>query len=133
MGQENVELVRSLFDAYLRGEEGAALELISPGIAVTQFPDQLDGRTFHGHDGVREAMDSWINAWDEWSIELLSAREIGADVLAIALQRVRGKTSGALITSEAAFVFTIREALIVRWQMFGTEAEALKAVGLEQQ
>jgi ketosteroid isomerase-like protein len=133
MGETNVEVVRSVFDAYLHGDERRAFELISPEIAVTQFQNLLDAREFHGHDGVREAMNGWISAWDEWAIELTSAREIGADVLAVALQQGRGKVSGALIESEVAFVFTVRDAAIVRWQMFRTEAEALQALGLEQE
>lgn len=33
--------------------------------------------------------------------------------------------------SEVVFVFTVRDALIVRWQMFRSEPEALEAPGLE--
>jgi ketosteroid isomerase-like protein len=128
----NVELVRSVFDLFLRGDQAAMFELISPEVVVTQFSDQLDTRAFHGHDGVREAISDWIGAWDEWAIELTRASEIGAHVVAIALQRVRGKVSGAPIESEVVFVFTIRDAAIVRWQMFHSEAEALQALGLEQ-
>jgi len=128
---QNVAVVRSAFDAYLRGDEPAMLELTSPDIAVTQFPDQLDARDFHGHDGVRQAMAAWIGTWDEWTIELIGAREIDGRVLATAVQRGRGKASGAPIESEVVFVFTVRDGVIVRWQMFRTEPEALKAIGVE--
>jgi hypothetical protein len=40
--------------------------------------------------------------------------------------------SGAPMESHATFVFTIREGLISRWQMFLSEEQALKAVGLEE-
>jgi ketosteroid isomerase-like protein len=131
MGKTNAEVVRSVFDAYLRGDERAALELMSSEIEVTQFQNLLDARAFHGHDGVRKVMAGWLIAWEEWAIELIKVREIGADVLATAHQHGRGKASGAPMESEVAFVFTIRDAIIVRWQMFRTEAEAVRALGLE--
>jgi ketosteroid isomerase-like protein len=130
--QENVEIVRAAFDRYLHGDEAAALALFASDIVVTQFPDQLDGRDFHGHQGVREAMAEWIGVWDEWTIELLRARELGERVLAIARQRGRGKTSGVPIDSEVAFLFTMRRGAIARWQMLSTEHEAHNGVGLEE-
>jgi ketosteroid isomerase-like protein len=99
---------------------------------VTQFPDQLDVHDFHGHKGVRRVMAEWIGSWDDWTIELLRAREVGGHVLATAYQRGRGKSSGAPIEAEVIFVFTVRDGVIVRWQMFHSEHEALKAVGLEE-
>ena len=52
MPSDNVDLVQAGFDAYLRGDEPAMLELAAPDIIVTQFPDQLDVRDYHGHEGL---------------------------------------------------------------------------------
>ena len=60
MSQENVELVRAAFDAFLRGDEPAMLEQAAPDIVVTQFPDQLDVRDYHGREGLAEVMTDWI-------------------------------------------------------------------------
>jgi len=127
--RSNTEVVEGLFDAYLRGDERAMLEPISPDITVTQFPDQLDARTYHGRDGIRQAMSDWIGTWDEFTIDLIRAAEIDGRVLAIALQRGKGKASGAPMESEVAFVFSFRDGMVVRWQMFRSEAEALRASG----
>jgi ketosteroid isomerase-like protein len=132
VSSSNVELVRAAFDAYLRGDEDAMLRPISPEIIVTQFPDQLDTRDYQGHEGFRQVMAEWIGTWDDWTIELVQAREIDGHVIATALQRGRGKASGVPIESEVTFVLTVRDAAIVRWQMFRTEQEGLDAVALEQ-
>jgi len=132
MSQENVEIVRAAFDAYFRGDEAAVLALVAPDVIVTQFPDQVDVRDYHGHDGLREVMADWIGIWDDWAIELLRAREVDGYVLATARQRGRGKGSGAQVESEVAFVFTVRRAAITRWQMFRTEHDALGAIGLAE-
>jgi ketosteroid isomerase-like protein len=128
MAHENLELVRAAFDAYLRGDEPAMLELTAPDVVVTQFPDQLDVRDYHGREGVRQVMSEWIGTWDEWTIEMLRAREVGGRVLVTALQRGRGKVSGVPIEGEVTFVFTLSHGAIARWQMFRSESEALEAV-----
>ena len=131
MSQADVEVVRAAFDAYLRGDEPAMLELVAPDVVVTQFPEQIDVRDYHGHEGLREVMADWIGTWADWSIELLDAREADGLVLATAAQRGRGKGSGAPMQNEVAFLFTLRAGTITRWQMFHSEREALEAVGLE--
>jgi ketosteroid isomerase-like protein len=132
MPQESVTVVRQAFDAYHRRDEAAMLALTAPNVLVTQFPDQLDTRDYHGHAGIREVMAEWIGTWDDWTIELLDARDVSGDVLATARQRGRGKGSGVPMESEVKFVFTVRQGLIVRWRMFRTEAEALDAAGAEE-
>jgi ketosteroid isomerase-like protein len=127
MPPENVEIVRSVFEAYLRGDEAGWLARTTPDIVVSQFPDQLDFRAVSGHAGLREVMSEWVASWDDWSIELLRATDVGGQVLVIARQRGRGRTSGAPMEAEVAFLFTLQGAQISRWQMFRTEAEALQA------
>ena len=131
MSQADVAVVRAAFDAYLRGDEPAMLQLVATDVVITQFPDQIDVRDYHGHEGLRQVMADWIGTWADWSIELLDVREADGLVLAMAFQRGRGKGSGAPMQGEVAFLFTLRAGTIARWQMFRSEREALKAVRLE--
>src|SRR5437588_6473888 len=128
MSQENVELVQSAFDAYARGDEPALLELVAPDVLITQFPEQVDVRDYHGHEGFRHVMTEWTGSWTDWSIEILSARELRHLVLVTVRQQGRGVASGAPMDGEATFVLTVRESLIARWQMFSSEEQALEAV-----
>jgi ketosteroid isomerase-like protein len=127
MSQENVELMRRVFDAYFRGDEAAMLGYVASDVVVTQFPDQADVRDYHGHEGLLQVMADWIDTWADWSIEILRAREIDQLVLVGARQRGRGRASGAPMEGEVAFLFTVREGKIARWQMFRSEEEALRA------
>jgi ketosteroid isomerase-like protein len=130
MSQRNLELVQAALDAYFRGDEPALLELVAPDVVITQFPEQVDGREYHGHEGFHQVMTDWAGSWDDWSIEILGAREVGDLVLATARQRGRGIASGAPMDAEATFAFAVREGLIARWQMFSSEGQALEAAGL---
>jgi uncharacterized protein len=127
MAQGNIEIVRAAFDAYDRGDGAALLELVASDVVVTQFPDQADVRDYRGHEGLAQVMSDWIDTWEDWSIEFLSAREAGEFVLVHARQSGRGKGSGVPMQAEVAFLFTVRGGQVARWQMFHTELEALAA------
>jgi ketosteroid isomerase-like protein len=128
----NAEIVQAAFDAYFRGDERAWLELAAPDIVVTQFPDQPDVRDYRGRDGLLQVMTGWIGTWDDYSIEILRARDVGGLVFVTALQRGRGKGSGVPMEGEVTFVFTVRQGAVTRWQMFHSEQEALDAVKLDE-
>ena len=131
MSQENMEIVQAAFDAYFGGREPAMLELVASDIVVRQFPDQADVRDYHGHEGLLQVMTDWIGTWDDWSIEILHAKDIGDLVFVAARQGGRGKASGAPMEAEVTFVFTVRQGKIARWLMFRSEQQALEAVGRE--
>ena len=128
MSEQNVGIVLAAFDAYLRGDEDGMLALASPEIVSTQFPDQLDVRDYHGREELRQLMADWVGSWEEWTIGPLSASAEDDRVFVNALQRGRGKGSGAPMEDVVVFVFTVRDGMVARWQMFHDEAEARAAV-----
>jgi hypothetical protein len=77
-------------------------------------------------------MTDWIGTWDDYSIEMVRAREVGGLVFVTARQRGRGKGSGVPFESEVTFVFTVRHGAIARWQMFRSEQEAFDAVRMNE-
>jgi ketosteroid isomerase-like protein len=132
VSRTNLELVQAAFDAYFRGDEAALLTLVATDVVIAQFPEQVDAGEYHGHEGFQRVMADWTGSWEDWSIEILGARESGDVVLVDARQRGRGKGSGAPMEAEATFVFTVRAGLVARWQMFSSEEQALEAAGLAE-
>jgi ketosteroid isomerase-like protein len=132
MSQENVEIVQAGFDAYLRGDLSALLECFASDVVATSRPDQPDVRDFHGHEGVMEVLSEWVTTWEGFSIEILRIRDAGDVVIVVAKQRGQGARSGVPMDDEVAYAFMLQEAKIVRWQIFASEPEALKAVGLTE-
>lgn len=122
-----LEVAQAVFDAYVRGDQAAMFELIDPDIVSTQFPEQVDVRPYHGHEGVVQVMANWIGTWDDYSIELLELREIGDCVVAALHQRGRGRGSGVAMEGDVWFVWRVGGGKLVRWQMFSTEREAIDA------
>ena len=132
MSQENVEIVRSAFDAFTRGDTAGVLQLCDESIVITQ-PEEVPGvpRQQRGHSGVLEAFSIWPEQWDDYGVEILRIVADPGDYVVVATrQGGRGKQSGVPVEIEMTFVFTVREKKIVDWQLFMHEDQALEAAGL---
>jgi ketosteroid isomerase-like protein len=132
MSQENVEIVRSLYDTW-NGSGGAVpMERIDPGIEVEMVGGMLNG-SYRGHAGLSEALDSFWDYFDESRIDVEDCLAADDDVVVVAVRYVgRGKTSGVEVDARGGHVWTLRAGRVVRWQVFGTKQEALKAAGLRE-
>jgi ketosteroid isomerase-like protein len=82
------------------------------------------------HEGVRQSWEQWLENWDEYQAEVERVTDCGDDVLVVARERRRGKTSGASVSSRSYMVFIIRAVKIARYREFYDEQAALNAVGL---
>jgi hypothetical protein len=56
------------------------------------------GVLYRGHEGVRQAMEQWLEQFDEYSYEPREIVDCGDDVLVIAREEGRGGASGATVT-----------------------------------
>ena len=133
MSGGNVEVVRSAFDAFDRGDIEGVLGLCDEQIVITQ-PPELPGATpqQHGHGGVIEAFGLWPEQWDDFRIEVLETLDADDYVVVTARTGGRGKQSGVEVEMDFTFVFTVRNARIVEWQIFIDKEQALEAAGLRE-
>jgi ketosteroid isomerase-like protein len=132
MSQENVEIVRRAMVAYMRDDEATVRELVAPDVVMSSRPDQPDVRDHNGYAGMLQASAEWLEAWDAHTMELARVWSAGDYVLVATRESGRGRISGIPLETESIFVYTLSQARIVRIQIFGSEREALKAVGLEE-
>src|SRR5687767_9138987 len=70
MSQENVEIVRRMYDAYNRGDFESALADFAPDVEWSDPPDNPGGRTWHGPEGVQGALATWQGAWQDFRYEI---------------------------------------------------------------
>ena len=133
MSEENVEIVRRMYDAWQGADYEAALAYFDPEVEWSEPPDNPGARTWHGHEGVNGALVTWVGAWESFRHELRELIDCGDDrVLLAAWQTGRGKGSGVEISEENFSVYTVRDGKIVSQRMFRHRAEALKAAGLSE-
>ena len=137
MSEENVEVVRAIYDSWIRGDYDAVFALLDTDIEWFGQPDisasgEPGSGLSRGHDGVRRSLARWVGEWDDFSFELRQLIDFGDDVLVEGWQRGRGKTSGVEVSEEIFSVWTIRAGQAVRQRMFRDRAEALEAARLSE-
>ena len=134
MSEENVEIVRSAFAAFERGDIEGILRLCDEDIVISQ-PPELPGVSpeQRGHRGVLEALAIWPEQWDNYRIELLRVDAAPDDKVFVSQRsRGRGKQSGIEVDMDFSFVFTVCEERITEWRLFTQENDALEAAGLSE-
>lgn len=128
---ENAEIVRRLVAAFEAGDAETQLALFDPEIELTEWPEALDSKTYHGIEGLAQALQSWGEAWDWLHSEVHEVVENGDHVLVRGTTHGRGRGSEVEVEIPAFHVYTLRDGKIIRMVMHTTEEPALRAAGLE--
>ncbi len=132
MSQEDVEVVRSLIEAWDRGDYSAALGSIDPEIEVNfALGTDLDG-TYRGHAGLAQLMGAFWAEFEGQRIEIEEATPAGEDVVVGVRFHGRGKRSGVEIEMPAWHVWHVLEGKAVRWRLLRTKEEALEAARVRE-
>ena len=134
MSQENMEVVRRVFEASARRDVDAVLALYDtdvewiPARAHFEWRDEV----FRGHQGLRRFFRDWRDAWGSDEYECRELIDAGHAVISVVTQRGVGRTSGLPLDRTLAGVWTVRDSKIVRAVWFLTRDEALNAAGLRE-
>jgi ketosteroid isomerase-like protein len=119
MSEENVEIVRRMWEAFLAGDVPTALSFYAPDVEWdgTNLPD---GTVGHGHQAILDHVE----------VEDVQGAENNQVVL---LMREKGRSPEGLTLDERhAELYTLRDGSIVRRQGFADPRQALKAAGLSE-
>ena len=131
MSEENVEVVRRMWDAFLAADAGTALSFCASDVEWdgTNLPDGQIGR---GHEAILDHATRWVEAWDDWTVEVERVFEAGSDQVVL-FMRERGRSDSGLTMDERhAELYTLRDGKIVRRQGFSDPSQALEAAGPEE-
>jgi ketosteroid isomerase-like protein len=128
VSEENVEVVRSAWEAWARRDNAAIFPLYDPDIEI----NDLFGHVYRGLDGVREWARDFLSIWDEGGIQVEELIDAGDNVVAVGRGWAKGKQSRVPVEQRYADVWTLRKGKLWRLRTYPTKADALKAVGLEE-
>jgi ketosteroid isomerase-like protein len=136
MSQENVELVRSIFAAWERGDFSAA-EWADPEIELVTDDGPVLG-TWKGVAAMAEGWRDFLSAWEDYRVEAEEYRELdGERVLVLMLHCGRGKASGMEVgqmgTKRAgANVFHVRDGRVRKLILYWDRDNAFADLGLKE-
>jgi uncharacterized protein len=132
MSRENVEVVRRWMDAFFGGDLTAVYAALDPAIEFRPPPEHPDFAIHQGHEAFNRAFARWIGAWESLRYSAPDYTDAGDKVLVALTQRGKAKGSGVEVETEVFNVLTVRDGVIVRFDMFFQRAPALEAVGLRE-
>jgi ketosteroid isomerase-like protein len=132
MSEENVEIVRRIFDGWATGDFGAGLTDLDPDVVFVvrhPFPEAVETV---GPDGIRDYMRRFLENWETYAVEARDLQAVGATVVADAVQHGEGKASGIEMEQPFFMVFSFLGGKIVRIESILNRDEALEAAGLRE-
>jgi ketosteroid isomerase-like protein len=135
MSQENVEVVRHAYGAFLRRDWNSMSDLVDPDAEFRGTVGGLEeGRVARGVQGFRQVFEKEdLEAWDERRFEPEDFIDAGDCVVVLQREYRRGRGSGVELETETAIVFGMRGGRVMRIQGYMDRVLALEAVGLSAQ
>jgi ketosteroid isomerase-like protein len=94
-------------------------------------PDHPEGAVRHGPESVIEFFREWTEPWDDLNIDWELEPAGPEAVLAAIDMRGHGKASGVPAEMRFFQLWTFRDGLVVRMEMFHDLDDARRAAGLE--
>ena len=112
MSQENVEVVRKVFDAVAQGDAAAVLALYDPDVVVDGSHSELAGllgrSVWCGHDGLRSFDREWCEVFENVETECDELIEADEQVVSVSKYHVRGRAGIEVSGSARGGIWTIR-------------------------
>jgi ketosteroid isomerase-like protein len=135
MSQENVETLRKALTAAFVSEPPDAetlREVLDPDcVFVTNWG--VGEAEHYGLDGLLEARAEMSGVWDSWTQEVERVLDAGHErVVALLRLRATGRGSAVPVEFAWAIIATLRNGRIATARTVLSQADALKAVGLEE-
>ena len=134
MSQENVEIVRRVFEAVSRRDIDAALASAADEFVIDWSNSIGPAKgVYRGKERVREFSTAFLEAFEyvHWHPEeIVDVDE--SRVIIVNHARVRGRGSGVEVNAVGAQLWTICEGKARSMKLYQSKADALEAAGLRE-
>jgi ketosteroid isomerase-like protein len=129
MSQENVEVVRGIYEAFNKGDLARAVEPADPEFEFVPDDREVIG-TLRGRENVQRYLEDQVDVFDESQVEAEELFDKDDQVIAFVRVQNRGRASGVELDVRIAHVWTFRDGKPVRCQVYAERDKALEAAGL---
>jgi ketosteroid isomerase-like protein len=136
MSQENVEIVRAVFEAWNAGDMEALFADYHPELVYHPRADEPDPSPHVGRDVYERLVRGFVDSFSEVTFEVLELIDAGDHVIASTVLHavLHGQGSASAGVSDTyVFVFKLRDGLVVEGWEYRAKQEALEALGLSEQ
>jgi ketosteroid isomerase-like protein len=126
MSEENVELVRRIYDAWSREE--SARDFLAEDVEYVNPDYAVEPGTRRGRASFRIVRETF----EDFKIRIDRFIDAGDDVVVLAHYTASGSGGGVPLQGEHGYLWTVRDGLAVRFCWFQSHREVLKAAGLSE-
>jgi ketosteroid isomerase-like protein len=131
MSQENVELVRHIYESGLFDRDPEELlELATPDVEYVNPPYAVEPGVRYGLVAVAQAMRRFAEVWEKSRHELRELYDCGDTVVAAVSWHIRNRGSERELVNTEAHTWTLREGRIARFEWGQDLGNALEAAGI---
>jgi ketosteroid isomerase-like protein len=130
MSEDNVEVVRRLFELYASGGMEPTLEVMDEDIVIVIPPDvSAEPDTYRGHEGVRRYFAGFEGMLEDVRYEAFEVIPEGEHVLARARLAGRGVSSGLDVELQTVVVHTVSGGKVTHIRPYTDLEAAREALG----
>jgi uncharacterized protein len=128
MAQDNVDVIQTAWDAFVRGDIDKATSVADPS-AEFIAPQTLPwGGTYHGPEGFKELLEAIVGNFDKF--EAKPEKVLGADDdHVVVLAKINARAKGQDVDVHAVWLYKMRNGQVVRGDAFVDTAMLLAALG----
>jgi ketosteroid isomerase-like protein len=128
----NTELIDALIAAYNTRDPARFVASSDPSCKWHPFLSaRVEGKAgYRGHDGIRAWLHDLDTMFSEIHAEASEVRDLGDRLVAFGTIKVRGRESGAEISSRAGWLFEMHDGRMRRGWSYPSREEALAAARL---
>ena len=122
---DNVAVVRRIYDATAIGDFEAVVRECDPEVEYVSLVSAVEGgRSYQGHEGMRQFFSDLREAWDVWIPQVERLESDGDAVLASGRRRYAGAGAELDMQFEWGQVFHLRNGKVLNGRLYGDQEEA---------
>jgi anti-sigma regulatory factor (Ser/Thr protein kinase)/ketosteroid isomerase-like protein len=127
--EENMRVVRELFEAFAKRDAERALTLVDRGVMFEPLSTPVQRRApYLGGSGLRRYFQDLDETWEEFDVTVEELRAGGDHV--VAFGRIYARTSDVVADDPAGLALKLRGGVVVWAKVYRSPDEALAAAGL---
>jgi ketosteroid isomerase-like protein len=124
--RQNVEAIKGGYESAGNENFDGMLALLDPDIVVRDRPESPDPRTYHGYQGVRDALAASDETFANFELEPEEFIGEGEYVVVVLTMRGTGRGSGITVEERIAHQWKVRDGKAVELQVYSDPDDALR-------
>lgn len=131
MAQVNGELIRALYAAFDRGDAGAVIGALDPGVVWNEAEsiDYADRNPYVGPQQVAEGVfGRLMSEWEGFTVSPEHYVEEGETVVAMGRYNGAYKATGGRVNAQFVHVWTVRDGKVVAFQQYADTLQFARAM-----